>query len=60
MPSSVSRNLPESFDAADDQQEIVLAFERKHSIDKIVPRTLFAQLHFKSIGKEDDKFSGQQ
>ena len=32
----------ERFDAADDHQEIVLAFEREHGIDEIVPGALFS------------------
>ena len=40
-------------DAADDQQQIVLAFEREHRIDEIVPRALLAQLDFQAIGKKN-------
>ena len=55
LPSSVSRNLPERLDAADDQQEIVLAFEREHGIDEIVPRALLAQLDLQAVGEEGEE-----
>ena len=45
----------ERFDAADDQQEIVLAFECKYRIDKVVPRTLLAKLNLQAVGEESDK-----
>ena len=54
LPSSVSRNLPKRFDAADDQQQIVLAFKRKHRIDQIVPGALLAQLDFQAVGEESE------
>src|SRR5882672_4609647 len=39
-------------DATDDKKEIVLAFERKHSVDEIVARALLAELDFEAIGKK--------
>ena len=39
-------------DPADDEQEIVLAFQREYGIDEIVPRALLAQLHFEAVGEE--------
>ena len=39
-------------DAADDEEKIVLAFEREHRIDEIVPRALLAELHFQAVGEE--------
>ena len=42
----------ERLDAANDHQQIVLAFEREHGIDEIVPRALLAQLDFQTIGEE--------
>ena len=42
-------------DPADDQHEVVLAFEREHGIDEIVPRALLAQLDFQAVGEEGEK-----
>ena len=42
----------ERLDAADDQQQIVLAFEREYGIDEIVPRALLAQLDLQTVGEE--------
>ena len=39
-------------DAAHDEQQVILPFEREHSIDEIVLRALLAQLHFEAIGEE--------
>ena len=39
-------------DAADDQQEVILAFERENGINKIVPSALFAELAFETVGEE--------
>ena len=39
-------------DAADDEEKIVLAFEREHGIDEIVPRALLAKLDFQAVGEE--------
>ena len=44
-------------DPADDEHEIVLAFEREHGIDQIVPRALLAQLDFQAVGEEGEKVS---
>ena len=49
----------ERLDAADDEKEIVLAFERKHGVDEIVPRTLLAELDFQAIGEESQQFDAQ-
>ena len=45
-------------DAADDEQKIVLAFQREHRIDEIVPRALLAQLDFQAIGEKEQKIAG--
>ena len=42
----------ERLDAADDQQQIVLAFEREHGVDQIVPRALLAELDLEAVGEE--------
>ena len=42
----------ERLDAADDQHEIVLAFEREHRVDEIVTRALLAQLDLQAVGEE--------
>ena len=47
--------FPERLDAADDHQEIVLTFERKHRVDEIVPRALFAELDFQAVGEEGEE-----
>ena len=43
----------ERLDPADDEQEIVLAFEREHGIDEIVARALLAQLDLQAVGEEE-------
>ena len=45
----------ERLDAAHDQQQVVLAFEREHGIDQIVPRALLAQLDLQAVGEEGKK-----
>ena len=47
--------FPERLDPADDQQEIVLAFEREYGVDEVVPRALFAELDFEAIGEEGEE-----
>ena len=42
-------------DAADDEQEIVLAFEREHGVDQIVPRALLAELDFEAVGEKSEQ-----
>ena len=42
----------ERLDAANDHQEIVLAFKGEHGVDEIVPSALLAQLDFEAIGEE--------
>ena len=42
----------ERLDAADHHQQIVLASEREHGIDEIVPRALLAELDFQAVGEE--------
>ena len=42
----------ERLDAADDQHEVVLACEREHRIDEIVPRALLAELDLQAVGEE--------
>ena len=39
-------------DALDDHQEVVAA-EREHRVDQIVPRALIAQMHLEPVGEED-------
>ncbi len=45
----------ERLDAADDQQEIVLAAKREHGIDEVVTRALIAELDLQAIGEEGDQ-----
>src|SRR5262249_10983367 len=45
----------ECFDAADDEHEIVLAFEREHGVDEIVARALLTELHFEAVGEEGEE-----
>ena len=44
--------LAQRLDAADDQQEIVLAFEREHGIDEVVTRALLAELDLEAVLEE--------
>ena len=44
-------------DAADDEEQIVLAFEREHGVDQIVACALLAKLHFQAIGEEASRRS---
>src|SRR5262249_48378379 len=39
-------------DAAHDEDEVVLAFERGHGINEVVPRALLAQLYLEAVGYE--------
>ena len=50
----------ERLDAADDHQEIVLAFEREHGIDEIVPRALLAELDLQAVGEEGKEIIDQR
>ena len=45
----------ERLDAADDQHEIVLARQREHGIDEIVPRALLAELDLEAVGEEGEQ-----
>ena len=49
----------ERFDAADDHQEIVLAFKSEYGIDEVVARALLAKLDFQAIGEERKKIVRQ-
>ena len=60
LPSSVSREFAERFDAADHHQEIVLAAEREHGIDEIVTRALVAELDLQAVGEEGEKIATQR
>src|SRR5262249_51779754 len=42
----------ECLDSADDEQEIVLTFEREHGVDQVVARALLAQLDLEAVGGE--------
>ncbi len=52
LPSSESRNLPSASTRRTTSSKIVLAFERKHGVDEIMPRALLAQLHLQAVGEE--------
>ena len=43
-------------DPADDQEQIVLAWQRKYGVDEIVPRALVAQIDFQAVGEERARF----
>ena len=47
----------ECLDAADDEQQIVLAAEREHGIDEVVTRTLVAELNFQAVGEKNEKIA---
>ena len=46
---------PERLDAADDHEEIVLAGQREHRVDQIVPRALVAQVDLQAVGEEGEE-----
>ena len=45
----------ERFDALDDQRQVVLAAEREHRIDQVVPLALLAQEDFEAVGEEGEE-----
>ena len=45
----------ERLDPADDHEQIVLARQREHRVDEIVPRALFAQVDFQAVGEEGEE-----
>ena len=45
---------PKRLDAAHDHEQIVAA-EREHGIDQIVPRALVAQMHLQPVGEEGEQ-----
>ncbi len=46
----------ERLDTAHDQQEVVLAFERKHGVDQIVASALLAELDLEAVGRRNREF----
>ena len=46
MPSLGIEEFAERVDPADDEEEIVLAFEREHGVDEVVTGALLAKLDF--------------
>ena len=40
-------------DTPDNEQEVVLAFERIYGINEVVPGALLAELDFQTVGEED-------
>ena len=44
-------------DPADDEEQVVLAFEGEHGIDEIVAGTLLAELDLEAIGEEGKKIN---
>ena len=47
--------LAERLDAAHDHQQVVLARQREHRVDQIVPRALVAQVDFQAVGEEGEE-----
>ena len=45
----------ERLDPADDHEKIILARQREHRVDEIVPRALFAEVDFQAIGEEGEE-----
>ena len=43
---------PERLDAADDEEEVVLPFQREHNVDEIMPRTGVAKVDLQTISEE--------
>ena len=54
----MSRKRAERLDPAHDHQEIVLAGQREHGVDQIMPRALVAQVDFEAVGEEGQKVDG--
>ena len=44
-------------DALDDQRQIILAAEREHGVDQVVPRALLAQVDLQAVGEEGEEVS---
>src|SRR6266699_1560146 len=55
LPILCLKEVPECLHPADDQHEVVLAAQREHGIDQIVPRALPAQLNLQAIREERKK-----
>ncbi len=45
----------ERLDPADDHEQIVLAGQREHRVDQIVPRALVAEVDFEAVGEEGEE-----
>ena len=54
-PSSRLQELAQRLDALDDQRQVILAAQREHRIDQVVPRTLLAQVHLEPVGEEGEQ-----
>ena len=46
---------PERLDPPDDHEQIVLARQREHRVDEVVPRALVAQVDFQAVGEEGEE-----
>ncbi len=46
---------PQRLDAAHDHQQVVLAGQREHRVDQIVPRALVAQVDLQAVGEEGEE-----
>ena len=46
---------PERLDPPDDHEQVVLAGQREHRVDEIVPRALLAQVDFETVGEEGEE-----
>ena len=49
------QELAQRLDPLDDQRQVVLAAQREHRIDQIVPRALLAQMHLEPVGEEGEE-----
>ena len=53
------QELAERLDAADHEKQIILAAEREHGVDQIMPRALLAQLDLHAVGEEGEEIGGK-
>ena len=53
--SKIRDFMAERLDAADDHHQIILAFKREHSVHKVMPRALVAELDLQAVGEEREQ-----
>src|SRR5208282_5968271 len=50
---------PQRLDPPDDHQKVVLARQREHRVDEVVPRALVAQVDLEALGDEGEEARGR-